>query len=204
MATEKKIKSQAPDVPSPLGFEVLTGKLKVAVSELSQSQKITYGIIGLVLVIVLAIASSLSFPANLRFIVPLVGVPGGIILFVLVLGFYYSSSIQEWNIFGWKERTPPRQRLVPVIVGAVIVSVIIVITAMPAGVGGVIMVVVALTSYNLIRRTPYELDLSKKGLPDPREFSDAVDEENQYAEEYVDEDYYEDEEDEPYSQARGN
>lgn len=194
--------------PEVWGFELLVNKVKNFVQTSESGTLKTYLIVGLIISAVLMVAASLPYGEGFTWVSPLTGVPAGIILFALILGLIYGTPLGETRMFLWKENTPPKKRIAPVGVGIAIVFALLIAANswLPLGVGGAIMVVTALTAYNLIRRTPYEIKLSLQGIPDPREYEEILNEETEYAEgyeqEYYDEQYPDNEEEQPNE--RGN
>lgn len=180
--------------PEVWGFEALVNRIKNFVQTSEAGTLRTYFIVGLIISVVLMVAASLPYGEGFTWVSPLTGVPAGIILFALTLGLIYGTSLGDSRIFQWKENTPPKKRVAPVIVGIAIVFAILIAANswLPLGVGGAVMVVTALSAYNLIRRTPYEIKLALQGLPDPREYEEILNEETEYAEGYEQE-YYEQE-----------
>lgn len=170
--------------PAGYGFEDITTRFYSFVDNMG-TRKVVYGIIWFVIAAALMVAASLPLPAELRWVTPIVGIPAGIILFALGLGIVHSTKLRYWPLFNVKEKYTQRRRVVPTLfgVGAVVAVLITSGSFIPTGVGGAIMVATALTAYNVIRRTPYEVELAKKGIPDPRE------------QQYEEEEYYDEPED---------
>lgn len=168
--------------PNPLGFEVLTNRLYLYVEGLTSKQRKTQGIIWLAIAAVFMVASSLPLPPAINWIVPIIGVPGGVILFVLGLAVVHVTSLKNWRIFSLKDWAVPRKRATYVGIGAIIsIAALIVLSRfIPTGIGGSLIVLIALTGFNALRRTPYEADLAARGIPDPRETEIEV----EYYEEY--------------------
>jgi hypothetical protein len=182
--------------PNSWGFEALTVRLRNFVDSLEPSKRKTYWFIWLAIAAVLIVASSLPLPDNLNFIRPVVGTPAGLIVFALGLSIVYGTKIGEWNLFNYKEEVIPKKRVTPVLIGLTIVAALLIVAGswMPVGVGGSIMVAAALTAYNIIRRTPYEIELAMKGIPDPREYELEEEEEQEYYSEEEDVVYDDEEE----------
>lgn len=172
--------SEDKPVVSPYGFEDIIRRFYDFVDKLG-TRKTVHAVVWFVIAIVLAIAASLPLPAGLSWITPIVGIPAGIIIFALGLGVVHSTKLKYWAMFQVKEKYSQRRRVVPALFGAGAVVAVLIISAgvIPTGVGGAIIVATALTVYNVIRRTPYEIELANKGIPDPREYS-----EEEYEEDY--------------------
>jgi hypothetical protein len=177
--------------PNTWGFEALTVRLRNFVESLDSGKRKVYWFVWLGIAAVLIVASSLPLPDQLSLIRPIVGTPAGVIVFALGLSLVYGTSLGEWNIFNYKDNVIPKRRVTPVLVGLTLVAALLIVSAswMPIGVGGSIMVAAALTAYNVIRRTPYEIELAMKGIPDPREYEIEEAEEAAY---YTDEEEYDD------------
>lgn len=178
--------------PSTWGFEALTTRLHNFVDSLDSSKRTLYWFIWLFIAAVLIVAASLPLPDALGWIRPIVGTPAGIIVFALGLSLIYGTTLGELNIFSYKDNVIPRRRVTPVLIGLTIVAAILIAVGswLPPGIGGSIMVASALAAYNIIRRTPYEIELATKGIPDPREYEAEEAEEAEYYDEieYEDDD----------------
>lgn len=177
-----------PVVPT-YGFEDITNRFYDFVDKMG-TRKVIYAVVWLVIAIALAVAASLPLPSQLSWVAPIVGIPAGIILFGLGLGVVHTTKLQNWGLFQVKNNYSQRRRVVPVLfgVGAVVALLITAGAAVPTGVGGAIMVATALTAYNVIRRTPYEIELANKGIPDPRDYPEEE-------EEYIEVDEYDETDD---------
>lgn len=181
--------------PNPWGFEVLINRLYDFVDGLEGRKRVITTITWVVIAAVLITAASFPLPEYLSFISPIVGFPAGIILFALILSAIHTTRLKEWKIFQLRETTPQKRRLPVAILLGVSMFVIIIFAGnqipggLPTGVGGAIMIATVLSIYNTIRRTPYEMELSLKGEPDPREYSD---DEEYYEEPDEDDNYDED------------
>ncbi len=173
-------------IPPKLGFEDLTSRLYDFVDNLDTNKRVVYGIIWFVIAAALMVAATLPLPDYLTFVSPVVGIPAGFILFVLGLSLIHSTNLQTWGLFQLKETLPPRKRVTPTMLGVAAVLALLIVCSswIPVGVGGAIAVATALTAYNIIRRTPYEMELAMKGIPDPRDY---IEEEEEYTEDYSEE-----------------
>lgn len=157
------------------GFDALMERFYLFVNELSSTQKKTY-LIGWSLVsIVLIVGASLPLGADLRWVSAIVGSPAGVIVFLILAGVVETTNLKDSNIFKFKQNNPPKRRvsIVAFCLAVLGVGLIAVSSFLPLGVGGTIVVVAALTSYNIIRRTPEEIALAQQGIPDPREIEDV-------------------------------
>jgi hypothetical protein len=164
----------------------------------TEGERQRYAIASLVLAAVLMTLSSLTVLVNLNdllmtIITVLIGFPAGVILFLNAVGFVHFSAIGNWRIFGWKDRTTPPRRIRAVSITVIIIIIVLIIinSRIPEGIGGAIVVLTALSGFNIVRRTPEELRLARLGLPDPRDIEDDSFD-TSYEEAPV---YYEDEDD---------
>lgn len=173
-----------PPVSNPLGFEALTNRLYLYVEGLTSSQRNVQGGIWLLIAAFFMVAASLPLPGFLSWLVPIIGVPGGLILYALAVSFVRVTNLKTWRVFNVKDWAVPRQRVTYVAIGGIIALAILIVIGrwLPTGIGGSLIVLLALTGFNTIRRTPYELELAAKGIPDPRELETEVYEEELYEE----------------------
>lgn len=156
------------------GFDALMDRFYSFVNNLSAGQRKGY-LIGWSLVsLVLIVGASLPLGADLRWISAVVGSPAGVIVFLILAGVVETTNLKNSALFQFKENNPPRRRVSVVLFGLALVAVALIASSpiLPLGVGGTIVIVVALTSYNIIRRTPDEILLAQQGLPDPREIEE--------------------------------
>lgn len=180
------------------GFESLTQRLYEYVDSLSSSKRKTLGFVWVGVAAVFIVVASLPLPSFLFWVTPIIGVPSGIILFALLLSLLRVTRLRELQVVNLREWATPRRRVTFVIVGVILFAALLLLLSqwgVPQGVGGALTIVAALSGYNIIRRTPYEIELAAKGIPDPREyiadeFEDEEDEEDSS-------DYIDDEDNEP-------
>ncbi len=170
----------------------------------------TYFFSWLAIAVVLTVAASFSLDAmfgtdGLVWINGFIGAPAGIIVWLLACGVIHTrKNLANTSIWRMRENRSQRQRFLPAIIISVIVIVVMVAsgawlfkTAM--GVGGLIIVIAALTVFNLLRRTPLETYYAVKGIPDPR---DTLGDDEVYEEGY-EEGYREAEYEEGYEDGQG-
>lgn len=140
--------------------------------------------------------ASLPYPPALSWVTAIAGAPAGVIVFLLGLSVIYYGDNDQNKIFQYKNKVPQQKRLLPAFVGSIIAVTILITSStwLPKGVGGVMMIVIVLSAANFIRRTPYEIELTMKGLPDMRGVTEDEDleydeDEYEYYEEYYEDDY---------------
>jgi hypothetical protein len=153
-----------------------------------QATAIKWGIIAAVLIA----ASSVLFYLGVNGTIPwmgswipaLIGAPAGIILYVIGLGIIQRTKAGEWEIFHMRENYSFKQRLKRIAVWFGVYALIFIPSGkyIPYGLGGAILIVLVMTAITTGRRTPAEILLAKKGLPDPRDL-EALDDLDDYAEE---------------------
>lgn len=152
-----------------------------------KSSAITWGIVA----VILMAASSILFHFNWvgTWIPAIIGAPAGLILFMIGLGCVQRTSIKEWSIFNLREEYSSKRRLKMVVIWFAVYAIVSILVnqfiLVPYGLGGAVLITLFMTSITFARRTSYELELAKQGLPDPRDLQDLDDQD----------DYSEDEED---------
>lgn len=190
------------------GLETLTQRLYDYVDTLSSSKRKTRGAVWLGIALVFIIVASLPLPDFLFWLSPIIGLPAGIILFAFILSLLRVTRAKDWKLVKIKEWAVPRKRVTYVIIGVILFATFLIFSStwLPQGVGGALTIVVALSSYNIVRRTPYELELAAKGIPDPRDFQDTDDTTDWDEDEYdqFSSDYIDDDDDENYGLRRPN
>lgn len=180
-----------PETENSFGVQTIMNRFYSFVDGLDKQKRVTYGIVWTIIALVLMIVTSLNFGEALSWVAPLLGWPAGIILFGLAISIVRTTNLKNMQLFQFKDRVSPSNRVVPVLVGVAIaiVCVFFITDFLPRGFGGAFVILIALTAFNIIRRTPEEIDLAKKGLPDPRELqyelNDDIEEDKNY--------YYDDE-----------
>lgn len=141
-----------------------------------------------IVAVILMAASSVLFHFNWvgTWIPAIIGAPAGLILYLMGLGLVKRTQMGEWSLFNLRETRSFKNRLKLIAIWfAVYVVVFIAVSqfiSVPYGVGGAVLITLFMTSLAVARRTSYELELAKQGLPDPRDLQDLEDQDD-YAEE---------------------
>lgn len=174
----KPVKPVQNEQPNSWGFETLVTRLYHFVETLESNKRVIYGIIWLAIAIILTVAASLPLAPSLHIVSVIVGFPSGVILFALILSVIHTTQLKDMTLFQYKEYTLPKNRIAAVIIGFLIVIVLLIISTpfIPTGVGGMVIILAALSAYNIIRRTKTEISYANQGLPDPRELGNKDDE----------------------------
>jgi len=164
-----------PQQTNPWGFESLLTRFYDFIDSMTPSKRKVYGFGWLAIAAVLMAIASLPLGDGLRWVSAIVGSPSGVILFLLAVAVIHSTSLNEMSLFKIKQNIPPRKRVPLVAVGLIVVAATLIASSsvIPIGVGGSIVVAIALGSYNIIRRSPEELRWAAQGLPDPREIEES-------------------------------
>lgn len=153
---------------------------KVPVGE-GKKAVIKWSVIGVLLIV----ASSVLFHfAQLGTWIPaIVGAPAGLIFYLIGLGLVTRTTLSEWEIFHMRENYSFKQRMKRLGVGALVYALTFIPLGkyIPYGLGGTLVIVLALVALTVARKTPQELIWAKQGVPDPRDLEDEDDEDN-YAE----------------------
>lgn len=178
-------------INNPAGFDALYQAFLRFVEDMPSAKRKTWSVVSLIIATLLTVAASLPFPAIPSWVFVLIGFPAGLIVFANCVAFGHFTKIRDSRLFAYKENNPPSRRLKTTgIVAVVIITILIVIGgSLPYGLGGVVVITLALFGYNTIRRTPEEIELAKQGIPDPREYNEDDPEEEV---EEVDEEFLED------------
>jgi hypothetical protein len=153
-----------------------------------------YIIASSVAAIILMVVASLDFGEISTWIRPVAGVPAGILLFLIGLTAVRRADTEDKAFFQWKGNTTQKKRVRAVAFSFIVIAGILILTNkyVPAGLGGSIVIVSALTALAIVSRTPYEQYLALNGLVDPRElevYEDAEeleDDEYEYSENETD------------------
>lgn len=155
------------------GFGYFYDRFVTWVENMSPAKRKSNLIVGIILTVLLAGVSSIPLVKAdwYQWVQAFVGLPAGFILFGILVGIMKTTKVGEWNIMGFKARNSAAQRIKKLLVViAILVIIFMLIGAyIPYGVGGTLMVAIALTIYNLLRRTPTEIALAKQGVIDPRD-----------------------------------
>lgn len=172
----------------PVGIESMLQSYYAFLQNTEKPKLIKYGIAWGAIALVLIVVASIPLPEGLTWISGVAGAPAGVILFLGVLALIQLTSLKDTSMAQIRTEKSPRQRM-PVALGIVFAAVVLLLliaASIPFGVGGVTIVIAALSAFNIARRTPQELEWAKQGIPDPREF--IIDEDDQETEYYDDED----------------
>lgn len=159
-------------------FEDVFTNFYAKVESYSESQWRTRLIGGSVISVILIVLASLPFQLN-DWIYATIGTPAGIILFLLGLASIHRYGWADSGAFNIRQEKSFLQRLKIIgVVGALTLVVLLSVGKyIPYGVGGVLIVIGALTAVTVARKTEYENELTRKGLPDPRDLDVEEDEE---------------------------
>jgi uncharacterized membrane protein (DUF485 family) len=168
--------------PTVGGFDQLYSAFLHFYKNMEPGKKRTWVISSLIVALILILISSFaplllgSFISAdiITWIAVLVGFPAGIIVFANCVIFIHFSRAKEWKLAQYKDTYPVSRRIRDAaLTGVAVIAALIALGgAMPYGLGGTIVITLALFGYNLIRRTPEELRLAQLGLPDPRDFKE--------------------------------
>jgi hypothetical protein len=169
-----------------LPLEELYVSFKNRVTNMDHGKATTLAVVGLVLSGLLITASSVLYHYGIlgSWLPALIGTPAGIILFLLGLGLVYrNSNINNWPVFQMRENLSFRQRTKRVIIWVVVYLVLFIPLGsyVPYGLGGSLIICLALTAVTTMRRTEEEFNLAQQGIPDPRDIAAAA-EKDEYAE----------------------
>jgi len=166
----KKQKADS-DVAPVGGFEQTYSSFLSYVGKMTHGSRVGAVVISLTVAAILIVLASLPFLNLSYWIYVLIGFPAGIIVFANLVALFHFTRIKDSSLFTYKDRVPPRRRMQTVAITAVGVVVVLILFGgtIPRGLGGTIVITLALLAYNLIRRTPEEVRLAQLGLPDPRE-----------------------------------
>jgi hypothetical protein len=169
-----------------LPLEELYVSFKNRVTNMDHGKATTLAVVGLVLSGLLITASSVLYHYGIlgSWLPALIGTPAGIILFLLGLGLVYrNSNINNWPVFQMRENLSFRQRTKGVIIWVVVYLVLFIPLGsyVPYGLGGSLIICLALTAVTTMRRTEEEFNLAQQGIPDPRDIAAAA-EKDEYAE----------------------
>jgi hypothetical protein len=169
-----------------LPLEELYVSFRNRVTNMDHGKATTLAVVGLVLSGLLITASSVLYHYGIlgSWLPALIGTPAGIILFLLGLGLVYRNpNISNWPVFQMRENLSFRQRTKRVIIWVVVYLVLFIPLGsfVPYGLGGSLIICLALTAVTTMRRTEEEFNLAQQGIPDPRDIAAAA-EKDEYAE----------------------
>lgn len=179
-------KQKEPEQPILLDELVVSYRERVLKMDSGKVKTFTIG--GISLSVVLIVLSSVLYYMNFlgSWVPALVGSPAGVILFLIGLGSVYRTRIGEWGIWNFRTKFSYAQRVRRVLIWFVVYAVVFIPfgSFIPYGLGGAILICLALTAVVAARRSPEEYNLAVQGLPDPRDVA-AAEAADDYAEEPV-------------------
>lgn len=170
MARTKRNQEEYGDPPA--GIESMLQNYYNFLQTNEKSKLIKYGIAWGLVAVVLIVVASIPLPDAFTWVSGIAGAPAGAILFLGILALIQLTNLKDLPLAKIREEKSPRQRM-PIALGiifAAFVLLLLIAPYIPFGVGGVTIVVAALSAFNIARRTPQELDWARQGIPDPREF----------------------------------
>lgn len=172
----------------PILLDELVVSYRERVLKMDSGKVKTFAIGGIALSVVLIVLSSVLYYMNFlgSWVPALVGSPAGVILFLIGLGSVYRTRIGEWGIWDFRTKFSYTQRVRRVLIWFVVYAVVFIPfgSFIPYGLGGAILICLALTAVVAARRSPEEYNLAVQGLPDPRDVA-AAEAADDYAEEPV-------------------
>lgn len=172
----------------PILLDELVVSYRERVLKMDSGKVKTFAIGGIALSVVLIVLSSVLYYMNFlgSWVPALVGSPAGVILFLMGLGSVYRTRIGEWGIWNFRTKFSYAQRVRRVLIWFVVYAVVFIPfgSFIPYGLGGAILICLALTAVVAARRSPEEYNLAVQGLPDPRDVA-AAEAADDYAEEPV-------------------
>lgn len=184
----------SPDTQSSI-FDVWMNRFYNYVDNIKPTSRKGYFIGWLLVALALTAASSVYLGQEWAWVNGIIGAPAGIIFWLLGCAILHrrKDKLSENSIWRIRESRSQRQRMRPALVLAAIVVVVLIVSGAwlfqyAMGIGGVIIISVALTVFSMLHRTPEETYLFLKGIPDPR---DTLGDDEEYVD---DEEYSEDEE----------
>jgi amino acid transporter len=168
----------------PIGpFAATYDRFITAMRNAGHAKRVQYASVSLVVAAVLLVFSSLSFLGLPTFVYVITAVPAAVLLFLNISALAYFTRTADSRMMSYKDNVPPRRRIRDVLIGVVVFIVALLVIGaavnIPQGLGGSLVILVALLAYNIMRRTPEELRLAAAGVPDPREIRDAINEEDE-------------------------
>lgn len=164
------------------GFEQIYSSFLSFLEDLGPSKRKVWALVSLIVAVTLTtlasfvpvILSGVGQKELSMWVSVLIGFPAGLIVFGNLAGVAHFTRVKDWGISQYKERYPQSRRMRD----SALISVLIIATLIvaggkiPQGLGGIIVITLALFAYNTIRRTPDELKRAQLGLPDPREIKE--------------------------------
>lgn len=168
-------KNNNPQDPKDIvGFKELHQKYKSWLLSLSAETLKKYAIFAAGIIILLTAAASFLEPYIPQALVVVLAFPAGIGLFLYVLGFTFLLERKHPERKTIKERFSFLQRMKGCVAGGIVALAIIIFMgrSIPYAVGGVLVLLTALSIYNILQRTPQEIEYYEAGLTDPRDEED--------------------------------
>jgi hypothetical protein len=177
MAFLKKEEQSAPSAPQ--GFEALYTSFLKFLDNLGAGKRTAWAVVSLIIaaaLITLASVTPLLLGTNdlSLWVSVLIGFPAGVLVFGNFVGLVHFTGVREWGVSSYKDRRPQTRRIRDVALWTIAVVAVLIAAGghIPRGVGGVVVITLALFAYNIIRRTPEELKRAQLGLPDPRDITE--------------------------------
>lgn len=159
-----------------LGFKDLHAKYKLWLLSLSADALKKYAIFAAVIILVLPAIATLLEKFIPQAILVALSFPAGIGLFLYVLGIAFILERKNPERITIKERFSFLQRMKGSIAGGIVTLGIVIALGkyLPYAFGGVIVLATALAIYNILQRTPLEIEFYEKGITDPRDEQDIL------------------------------
>ena len=162
-------------------FSTLYDRYVLWLDALGRGKRLRWALGSLAIATALIVLASLTFLNLWEWVYVVIGVPAGVILFLNLVGAAYFTRLSETQLVAYKETYPPARRVRDSAIGVISFLVLLLVAgtyiAVPKGVGGALIILVALSAFNIVRRTPEEIRYSVAGLPDPRELREDDDSE---------------------------
>lgn len=168
--------NQSSDPKDILGFKDMHSKYKLWLLSLPADTLKKYAIFAAVIILVLPTVATLLEKFIPQAILVALSFPAGIVLFLYVLGIAFILERKNPERTSLKERFSFLQRLKGSIAGGIVMLGIVIALGkyLPYAFGGVIILATALTIYNILQRTPLEIEYYEKGITDPRDEKDIL------------------------------
>lgn len=168
--------NQSSDPKDILGFKELHAKYKSWILSLPADTLKKYAIFAAVIILVLPTIATLLERFIPQAILVALSFPAGIGLFLYVLGIAFVLERKKPERVTIKERFSFLQRLKGSVAGGIVTLGIIIALGkyLPYAFGGVLVLATALAIYNILQRTPLEIEFYEKGITDPRDEQDIL------------------------------
>ncbi len=154
-----------------LGFNDFRAKYKTWLLGLPPKTLKKYAIFAAVIILVLPTVASLLENIIPKFLTVALAFPAGVGLFAYLLGVAFFIERKRPQKLTIKERFSFSQRMKGTISGGLVAIALIIYVGryIPYSFGGILALTVALTVYNLLQRTPQEIEIYESGALDPRD-----------------------------------